>query len=521
MSRPTLLRRLTGALASTVVCAAGLLPTAPAFAVDNTIEPLNSNIVITGAGWGHGIGMSQYGAYGAADAGLSYDKILGFYYPGTKTTELAKGNLLRVWITSDTDSRLHFSPAGGLRIADGKGAIWKLPTGTTYKQWRISRSGSTRVLHYKNSAGSWVKVSPGLAADTVWEVDNPTAGYVIVRLPNGTGRDFRGTVSLRFSGSGAKTVNTVAMEDYLRGVVPSEMPASWPTEALKTQAVAARSYAARYQVTPATSSYDICDTSACQVYHGLAIRSTSGKRTLSEHATSNAAIAATADEVLTYNGKVALTMFSSSNGGWAADGGLPYLVAHQDPYDGRKRDQAWSVSLSSSTIQSAYPSIGTFKSLAVARDGLGAWGGRVTAVTLSGSKGSVKVTGGAFKSKFHLKERLFLPVGGLKPATGNYDRWQKIGGTTSWVGAPTSSEISISGGLDAQFEGADLFWSSATGSRYLTGGILDSYRQIGGPESAIGFPKTDVIKTSTGTYTDFQAGRITCPTKGECLVSYG
>ena len=523
MSAVSLARRLGVGVAALGVVVAGTVSgaTPSAAATDTVVRPLNASIVVTGAGWGHGIGMSQYGAYGAADAGLGYAKILDFYYPGTTLSDLPAGNRISVWITADNDNRLHFAPASGLKIVDSSGKSWSVPTGSGYKRWRISRSGSSRVLHYLNSSGSWVKKTTSLSASRLWTVKNTSSGYVTVKLPGGAGRDLRDSVSLRFSGSGAKTVNTLSMENYLRGVVPAEMPAGWPAEALKTQAVAARSYAAKTRSTPLASIYDICDTTSCQVYKGLASRSGS-TRTVNEYATTNAAIAATADQVLTGATGIALTMFSSSNGGYSAPGSAPYLTAHADPYDGRMRNQAWSVALSSAKIQGAYPSIGTFTAIQVtARDGFGPWGGRASTVVITGTSGSVTVTGSAFKSKFGLKERLFLIVGGLKPGTGNWDRWQALGGTTSWVGAPTSSEVAVAGGLDARFAGADLFWSSATGSKYLTGDLLDAYRGAGGPAGDLGFPRTDVVKTSAGGYADFQQGRITCLTGKECVVAYG
>ncbi len=520
MSRRSLVRLLTAGTALTLAVSMGALASSStADAADAAVKPLNSNVVITGAGWGHGIGMSQYGAWGAADAGLSYSKILAFYYPGTTIAE-ATGDI-RVWISADNDNRLHVLPASGLRIKDSAGASYTLPRGTSYTQWRISRSGTSRVLHYRNASGSWIRKTIPLSASRTWTFDNPTSGYVTVRLPNGTSRDLRTKVSLRFYGTGARTVNTLSLENYLKSVVPSEMPASWPAEALKAQSVAARSYAARYRTSPLTGIYDICDTTYCQVYRGLANRSGS-TRTVNEIESTNSAIAGTSGGVLKYGSAIALTMFSSSNGGASAPGGTPYLVTKDDPYDGRMRNQAWSVALSSSKIQSAYPSIGTFTSLQVTgRDGSGNWGGRVTTIVLNGSQGKVTLTGGAFKSKFGLKERLFLPVGGLKPGTGNWDRWQGLGGTTSFIGAPTTSEVAVNGGLDAQFTGAGLYWSSATGSKYLTGAVLAAYRGAGGASGELGFPTTDVTKTSTGTKALFSNGMITCQPGEECVVSFG
>ncbi len=506
--------------AATLTCAT--LPVAPTASATEAVSPVNSTVTVTGAGWGHGIGLSQYGAYGAAKSGQSYSQILAFYYPKTTLGTLGSGSTIRVWITSDNDNRLNLRPASGLRVSDSAGKKYILPTGTNYTQWRISRSGSRRVLQYRNSAGTWVTKSSGLSATRVWTADNPASGYVMVPLPSGKTRDLRGKVSLRFSGTGARTVNTLSLESYLRSVVPSEMPSSWASEALKAQSVAARSYAVRTRDRAAsTASHDICDTTACQVYKGLAERSGS-TRTVNENADTDAAISATANKVVKYGGEVALTMFSSANGGHSADGGTPYLVAKSDPYDGKVRSQLWTVSLSSATIEDAFPAIGTFKSVTVgSRDGDGPWGGRAVSVKITGSKSSVTVTGGSFRSTFKLKERLFQLTAGLKPGTGNYERWQALGGVTGWVGAPAGSEKTVASGLRAPFEKADLLWSSATGSHWLSGDVLKAYLAEGGPSSDLGFPTTDVTATGSGKRADFQMGRVNCPTDKECVVSYG
>ena len=125
-------------------------------------------------------------------------------------------------------------------------------------------------------------------------------------VPGGTARD---------------TVNVLTMDDYVRGVIPTEMPASWQPEAVKAQAVAARTYATWSRSQYPTRYYQICDTSYCQVYGGLG----------AEDARSNAAVTATARQILTYDGKPAFTQFSSSSGGWTSAGSVPYLAAKRRP----------------------------------------------------------------------------------------------------------------------------------------------------------------------------------------------
>ncbi|HOC12837.1 MAG TPA: SpoIID/LytB domain-containing protein [Propionicimonas sp.] len=397
---PTVRPLLSAAIGATVLGVALAGNVVPAQA-DEPVVPLNSQVTIVGAGWGHGRGMSQYGAYGAASSGLDYTAIVGFYYPGTELSKLDAGNTVRVWLTADTDAKLHFRKVSGLQVRDDAGTTLTLPTSSKYTKWRINKSGSNRVLYYRNKSGKYVKLKNKLQPAANWYVANPRTGTVKLALPSGETKSYRGSLGLAFTAAGARTVNYVAMEDYLRSVVPAEMPASWATEAVKAQSVAARTYAARLRAKAAAGSgYDLCDTSACQVYKGLAW----------EHAASDRAIAATADQVLLYQGQPAMTEFSSSNGGWSAAGGAdqPYLKSQPDPYDGVKRDQTWQVTVSTSKLAKLFPGIGALTSVQVlTRDGNGTYGGRVESVQLTGSAGALTVTGADFKRKLGLKERLF------------------------------------------------------------------------------------------------------------------
>jgi len=196
--------------------------------------------------------------------------------------------------------------------------------------------------------------------------------------------------------------------------------------------------------------------------------------------------------VVRYGDTIALTQFSSSNGGAIAQGGYPYLAAKVDPYDAVMHNEVWSVPLSRARIQVAYPTVGTLRSIQVtSRDGTGRWGGRVLSLTITGSNAGVRVTGDSFQSTFGLKSRLFEVTGGLAPGTANYTRWQTEGGVLGWIGEPTESEQLVAGGLAARFAGADLYWSSATGSHEVHGGIRAKYRSLGGPSFRLGYPTTD------------------------------
>ncbi|HEY5840562.1 MAG TPA: SpoIID/LytB domain-containing protein, partial [Mycobacterium sp.] len=395
--RPVRWPGLGSALLRAVASAALAVP--PTASADPTTSARSGSFTITGGGFGHGLGMSQYGAYGAAKRGLQHEQILAFYYPGTKITT-QKASSIRVWISSDTDGDVRALPAAGLRVADNSGHSYKLPTGSGYKAWRISRAGAGYRLAYKTASGSWQTRSTGLATST-WRFTG--ASLTTVQLPGGKSRTFRGSVALVKRGSSGRTVNTVSLEHYVQAVVPAEMPTSWHLEAVKTQAVAARSYAVMLRGFNRTDrGYDICDTTACQVYRGAGFETRNGL----------AATRGTAGQILTYKGAVALTMFASSNGGWRKTGAYPYLRAGADPYDGVIKSQAWSRKITTAALRRAYPSAGTVSKIKItSRDGQGRWGGRVLWMKLIGSKKTLTVTGGAFQRKFAMRSNYFTVNG--------------------------------------------------------------------------------------------------------------
>ena len=396
----TWIKRLMGAVTTLILIAiSAVLTTIPAHA-DSAISARSGNFTIRGAGWGHGWGMSQYGAYGAARKGLSWKQILAFYYRGTRLSKLPNGTKIKVWITADNDNSLRVMPASGLAVSDTAGHRYTVPTGAKYTSWRISRSGAGYRLSYRTSSGSYVTKSTGLTTGS-WSFSTRSK-IVKVILPHGSVRPYHGTVTLIKMGTGGRTVNKVLLEDYVKGVVPAEMPTSWAANAVKAQAVAARSYAVRLQKFAGNSGYDICDTTACQVYSGMARETSDG----------NAAVTATIGTIVTYQGVVALTQFASSNGGHSARGDYPYLAAQRDPYDGVIKSQAWIRTLSASSISRAWPSVGTVKQLQInSRDGAGAWGGRVKAIKIIGTARTATVSGTTFQHIFGLRSSLYMVAG--------------------------------------------------------------------------------------------------------------
>jgi SpoIID/LytB domain protein len=361
--------------------------------------PASGAFTLRGHGFGHGHGMSQYGAYGAARQGLGYREIIGFYYPGTSWSQ--DDGLLRVLITADTTPDLVVSPARGLRVRDlGSGRVYPLPVIPGVRRWRLDVDGTRSVVGYLTS--SWHRYRPGgrdaLVGDGRFAADEPLTLWT----PSG-GRSYRGRLRAASPAPGSAdrdTVDVVSLDDYVRGVVPAEMPASWSPAAVQAQAVAARTYAAWSRAQAPHRYWHICDTPACQAYGGVALEDPRG----------DAAVAATSGLVLRYGGEPAFTQFSSSDGGWSTAGGAPYLVARRDPYDGFAANPVhdWTLSLSAASITSAYPSIGRLQRLHVTRrDGHGEWGGRVLTVVLDGSRRDVTLSGDDFRSVFGLRSTWF------------------------------------------------------------------------------------------------------------------
>ncbi len=367
----------------------------PAAADASYAVPSDGVLRLTGHGYGHGHGMSQYGARGAARAGLTQAQIMAYYYPGTSAATV-RGNIW-VRITADTDGMLQVVPASGLQVRQVGGPAYTLPTtvgSLKPTSWRLRTSGDRNVLELY-AGGAWRAHRPGSVPMTGAAAFFRTSGATTLRLGS-VDRPYRG--ALRYVQR--TTVNVLGMDDFVRGVVPREMPASWEPAAVQSQAVAARTYAAWERTANAGRAWQTCDTTSCQVYGGVA----------AEHPSADAAVRATAGQVRTYGGKPAFTQFSSSSGGWTKAGSMPYLVAKADRYDAVESNpnHTWRTTLKRSSVQSSYPALGTLRAVRVTRrDGNGDQGGRVVSVVLDGTRSDVTLSGTSFRSRFGLKSDWF------------------------------------------------------------------------------------------------------------------
>jgi SpoIID/LytB domain protein len=334
--------------------------------------------------------MSQYGAEGAARQGLSYRQIAEFYYPGTAWATAA-GRVTVQLSVDTTPADLVVRARRGLTLRDTAvpGRTVLPANGAT--RWRVvtSATGVSRVAYLTDRWRSWgtLKGRGELYA----------AGAPITLVTPGGERAYRGRLRTAITASGTRvTVNELSLDNYLRGVVPLEIPASWSAAAVRAQAVAARTYAAYERAHPRSSSYQLCDTTSCQVYGGYA----------AEHPASDRAVAETRGQILTSRGEPAFTQFGSSSGGWTAAGSVSYLAAREDPYDGWAGNPVhdWTVRLDDATLERAWPTVGDLTRIAVtSRDGNGTWGGRVRSITLVGSRGRVVVGGDAFRARLGLR----------------------------------------------------------------------------------------------------------------------
>lgn len=377
---------LTGLLAGLVVAVGTATPAA---AEEVAERPADGVFAIEGHGWGHGRGMSQWGSQGAASLGRTADEITSFYYPGTTKTVLAPAPI-RVLLSGDDGKDLVVHPAGGLTVTDlATGTRQTLPSGPT--RWRVTVDSAG--LHVQSLTGTtWSPYALGGGTTHGGPIRFGGPTFVRVDYANGTSRDYRGVVQAVKTGTTAlSSVVVLPLEDYLLGVVPRESPSSWRPAALQAQAIAARSYSAnkRARVNGA-GHWDICDTTACQVFGGSRLYTASGTTEL-EPASTTEAIRATAGVVRSYGGTPIFAEFSSSNGGWSTAGDFPYLKAQRDDWDGVVQNtvHSWKASLRATDLERRFPTLGTLKRIRVtARDGNGEWGGRVRTVVLEGVSGT-------------------------------------------------------------------------------------------------------------------------------------
>ena len=376
---------------------------------------LGSTVTFHGRGWGHGVGLSQYGARGRALAGQTAEAILAHYYLGATLGSMAPDTPIRVRVLkaySASATPLELRALGGTWMIDGvattfpAGArVFVTPTtsgGSTTWRYRVASSGGATL---REAATTGFRMRPATGA-TLLQVWSRPSSY----------DQYRGVLRVRLDTTAPtlNVVNELPLETYLRGVVPAEMPASWPVEALEAQSIAARSYAAR-RLRPGESYYDVSDDTSSQVYLGKE----------GEKASTDAVIASTARVVLKSGTSIANTLFHSTGGGATEHnenvfvsssgaqvaGPVSYLRGRPDrkpdgtPYDAGSPYETWKTStytraqLSSWFADDSRTDVGSLTAIDLRDRGVS---GRLISVTLIGSLGTRKVSGDIFRAVFNV-----------------------------------------------------------------------------------------------------------------------
>ncbi len=454
---------VAGTVASVVLCAAPV----PASAAD-------TEYTIRGGGWGHGIGLSQYGARGYALKGWTYDRIVTHYFQGTRLVakptqkvkvniDAANGSRSQWWIKAGSTTALSVKLA-----ADTANTI---VLDTTKSYWITTANGTTRV-HSDKVTGT--RHEPGSVLKTFSGECYATAGgFVQVVGTSGpyshSGVIWRGTIHFRPTSATANTsraINYVDLEQYLYGVVPRESPAGWPAAALQAQAVVARSYA--YQ--DAADGKILQCTTSSQVYNGY--RGPKG----GESSTTNAAVDRTKGIVVWYGSETrpVKTYFSSSSGGhtasihdvWVGSTAKPYYKgvtdADQDnpnfawtsgPISGsslaeRIRDKDNGTS-NTDPLHYSVAAPATVTGVSVEK----AASGHARYVSLLWSNGQTyRISGDTFRSAVGLKSTKFSVTGNVAST-----RYSDTNSKLAWTGLWKTSK-------NSGYYGGSQKWSSTAGS---------------------------------------------------------
>jgi stage II sporulation protein D len=328
-----------------------------------------STFTVRGAGFGHGVGMSQYGAYGFALKGSMYRQILAHYYTGTG---------------------LGVSGDRTVRVLVGSGSRF---TGATRAGGRRVRPGSTYSARARGGAVDLLSSTGRRLATVAAPLRVTTSGLLTLE-----GRAYRGALEFRPAGKGVNAINALPLDEYVQGVVALESPSHWPAEALKAQAVAARTYA--LTTSKSGDGFDQYADVRSQVYGGVG----------AETPSTNAAVQATRGEVVTYDGVPVTTFFFSTSGGRTeaventslGSRPLPWLKSVADPHDDVSPRHRWGpirMSLARADRRLGRLVKGAFRGVEVVSRGVSP---RIVAADVVGTRGRTRVTGAQLRARLGL-----------------------------------------------------------------------------------------------------------------------
>ena len=352
----------------------------------------SADYVVDGRGFGHGVGLSQYGAHGyALREGRDFRWILGHYYPGTTVGRVASARL-RVVLR---DTRVP-KVCGATRARASGGRTLRLRDTRTYA---FSAYGAGKLRVVDTSSGR-TRAKLTAPVRVTGGVSTCVRGEAINGVRNGS---YRGAMRLhRWEGKRILTVNDLGLESYLQGVVTAEMPASWAPEALKAQAVVARSYALRNRRSDRV--FDLYPDTRSQVYRGIA----------GETAAAIAAARGTRAIAVRHGVEIAQTFFHSTSGGRTAGyvegfgGGLevPYLRPVDDAHDDISPLHTWQVRWTDRDMERKLKEVrlGALEDVKVTAIGET---GRVSEVAVVGDEGTIGISGQELRRLLELRSHWF------------------------------------------------------------------------------------------------------------------
>ncbi|HET7828190.1 MAG TPA: SpoIID/LytB domain-containing protein [Candidatus Limnocylindrales bacterium] len=395
---------------------------------------LGTTVTFYGRGWGHGVGLNQYGAKGRALGGQTAEQILAAYYKGAKTTTVSPTRNVRVLVLAG-----YRAVKSAPLVIHGRATEWtidgvakRFPAGGVLKLYRTTATvdgvaTTTWRLRVYAADGATLLHSAVVSGSVVVR---PTSGSTRLQLDSKPSSfdTYRGLLKVKLGASTATVVNHLALDLYLRGVVPVEMDPGWPTEALRAQTAAARSYAVR-RLHPGEGSFDVYDDTRSQVYRGVE----------AEKSSTNKIIAAHPGQVIAVNGTIVNAFFFATGGGStenneyvfvSSTGAVGTAVAYLRGIPDRRPDgTAWDAgsprwSWSTSTLTRAQltamfkgdsrTNVGDLTKLGLTKRGVS---GRLYKVTLYGSAGSKTVSADVFRAIYNARR----PAGTLPLLSNLFD----------------------------------------------------------------------------------------------------
>jgi SpoIID/LytB domain protein len=537
-----------------------------------------------GSGWGHGVGMSQWGAYGLALDGWKHDDILKHYYTGVtlgappSAPSQIRVGLIRAQSTIELKAQVAKvelrvgNPNTGTLIGEiPKGVKWTI--GVAGGKYEVLNSQGERV-------GGQLWGGPGAHVFARY-VPNGARVYVLDTLHTYN----RGYLELNLYDAGSlnllRLIAVMPPQHYLFGV--AEVYSGWPEEALKTQAIAARTYAFKLV---AGGQHKGMGSGGCncgieagpinQVYFGW------DKEGGDYGENWVAAVTQTAGKAILYDGSLIFSYFHASSGGFTEDvsnvwgGSYPYLVGVCDPgvWASGDPNKTWTVGPMTKAAVTAKlkpytGDIGVVQWFSFLRG----VSGRIVTATAHGTGGrKAVVQDHEFKDAFDLKDvRVWVNVN--KNITGDirekyddldcapgkattaivpikdgkrqryedgaiyqnlirgvvrwlhgpiYEKYRDMGEAPSVLSVPVTGilRLKATDGSKAKFEGGSIYWSSGSGAHALWGAVLAYYAGHGAAAGSLGLPTSDVSETGDGgTTASFQNGTVTCDAGGVCTQS--